>query len=200
MRDELRVFAPGERVVIREVLRGKVWTSRPVTVVEDSRAQFVSYLAPGTIIEYPVGVSHGRVTFDMWCSGEWELGDKVFSPPGMLRIAPARAPFEVFAPVTPGAGVLSWYVNLQRPLCRTPVGFDTMDETLDLLVSADFADWERKDADELALAVQMGVYDDAEAARITRSCELIEKALGRGEVPWDRSWRDWRPSRLMSPA
>ena len=193
MSPPLRKFRPGERVVIREVLRGRVWTSRPVVVVEDSENQFVSYLEPGTIIDYPIGAQHGRGTFSMWLSGEWELGDKEFSAPGMLRIAPVGQPFEVFAPVTSEAGVMSWYVNFQRPLVRTVHGFDTLDETLDLLVSSDFSSWERKDGDELELALEMGVYDQPEAQRILDACAVVEKALEHGEVPWDRTWRDWRP-------
>jgi predicted RNA-binding protein associated with RNAse of E/G family len=195
MSPALRRFEPGERIAIREVLRGRVWTSRPVVVVvEDAVDQFVSYLEPGTIIEYPVGTQHGRGTFAMWLSGEWELGHKEFYAPGMLRIAPAGQPFEVFAPVTPELGVTFWYVNLQQPLVRTMDGFDTMDETLDLLVAADFSSWERKDSDELELAIEMGVYSQREAQRILDSCVAVEKALERGEVPWDRDWRDWRPT------
>ena len=68
-----------------------------------------------------------------------------------------------------------------------------MDETLDLLVAADFSSWERKDGDELQLALEMGVYDQPETQRILDSCVAVENALERGEIPWDRSWRDWRP-------
>jgi hypothetical protein len=32
----------GDRVVIRDVLNGQVWTVRPVTILEDSDAQVVS--------------------------------------------------------------------------------------------------------------------------------------------------------------
>lgn len=190
----LRNFEPGERIAIREVLHGRVWTSRPVVVVQDTAEQFVSYLAAGTVIDYPIGVQHGVGTFSMWLSGEWELGDKEFHAPGMLRVAPVGQPFEVFAPVTAEHGVISWYVNFQKPLARTPAGFDTMDETLDLMVAADFSSWERKDGDELELAVEMGVYDGCEARRILDTCDVVEDALSRGEVPWDRTWRTWRPS------
>lgn len=189
-----RIFQPGERIAIREVLRGKVWTSRPVTVVRDSAEQFVSFLEPGTVIDYPVDVSHGRVTFSKWISGEWELAGREFQPPGMLRIAPVRQPFEVFAPVDPERGVTSWYVNFQQPLVRTPLGFDTMDETLDLEVAADLSSWSRKDEHELALAVAMGFYTERDARRIREACESVERALSAGQMPWDSSWSDWRPS------
>lgn len=127
--------------MIGEVLDGTVWTVRPVVVVEDSDVQLVTYLAPGTTMEYPIGVEPGRVCFTMWLRGEWQLGPRVFAPPGMLRIAPQGAPFEVFAPLRDDGGVHWWYVNFERPLRRTALGFDTFDETLDLVVEADRSSW-----------------------------------------------------------
>jgi len=192
----VRRFLPGERVVIREVLNGKVWTVRPVTVIEDSEDQFVSYLAPGTLIDFPVDVEHGAKCFSMWLSGEWELDKKEFYAPGMLRIAPHGRPFEVFATVIPKEGVTSWYVNLQEPLRRQPHGFDTMDETLDLVVSRDFASWHRRDEDELKMAVAMGFYGQKDAERLLETCSMVEEQLANGIVPWDRSWYDWSPAAL----
>ena len=190
----IRHFQKGERVVIREVLNDKVWTVRPVTILEDGDTQVVSWLAPGTFIDYPVGVEHGEKCLSMWLSGEWELYAKEFTPPGVLRIAPSGAPFEVFAPLSLEGGVASWYVNFQRPLERTPLGFDTMDEILDLVVSTDCSEWERKDADELDLAVTMGYLSLFDAERIDAACRFVESCLSRGEVPWDRSWSTWRVS------
>jgi len=196
--DELSRFQPGDRVVIREVLNGKVWTVRPVTVVEDSDVQLVTWLAPGTIINYPIDVAHGEKCFSMWLSGQWTLATKEFRAPGMLRIAPRDAPFEVFLPMTPLGGVEHWYVNFEQPLQRTAIGFDTMDEILDLVVSSDLANWERKDADELELAVTMGYLDDSDATRLTGTCDALERTLENGDVPWDQSWVSWRPSDLVT--
>lgn len=188
---ELRAFRTGERILIREVLRGKVWTVRPVTVVEDTEDQLVTYMVPGTLIDYPVGVEHGQKTFSMWLSGDWTLEKKEFVPPGMLRIAPYAQPFEVFASVSGHQGVTSWYVNFQKPLKRTRLGFDTMDETLDLIVAADFSSWRRRDEDELELAVSMGIYDAAAAQGLIAACTTVEQSLSQGKVPWDCRWRDW---------
>jgi len=35
-------FRAGERIEIREVLAGKIWTVRPVTVVRDSQTEIVT--------------------------------------------------------------------------------------------------------------------------------------------------------------
>jgi predicted RNA-binding protein associated with RNAse of E/G family len=111
----------------------------------------------------------------------------------VLRIAPRGAPFEVFAPLAEGGGVQWWYVNFERPLQRTTLGFDTFDETLDLVVQPDCSSWVRKDQDELELALSMGFYTAAEARRIDETCRVVEAALARGVIPWDTTWADWRP-------
>ncbi len=183
-----RRFSPGERVSIREVLHGRVWTVRPVTVVDDSDRQVVTWLAPHTLIDYPIGVSHGETCLSMWRSGEWELGRVEWRPPGVLRIAPRGEPFEVFAPLVAPGSVSHWYVNFERPLERTSDGFDTMDEVLDLVVSADLGTWRRKDEEELALAVARNVFSAADADRITESCRRVEEALARGNPPWECAW------------
>ena len=189
----MRRFEPGETVVIREVLNGHVWTVRPVTVIEDSPTHFISWLAPGTLIDYPVGVEHGEKCFRMWLSNEWMLEPKEFLPPGMLRIARFNAPYEVFATMGPKGGVASWYVNFQRPIVRTTIGFDTMDEILDLEVRGDFSSWSRKDVDELELAIRMGFIDNATGARLLDACSAVEESLNRGIVPWDMRWANWTP-------
>jgi predicted RNA-binding protein associated with RNAse of E/G family len=188
-----RHFLPGERVEIREVRGGKYWTVRPVTVIEDSEDQFVSYLAPGTLVDYPVDVEHGEKCFNMWLSGDWQLHKYEFVVPGVLRIAPAGQAFEVFASVEPEEGVTSWYVNFQEPLRRQPYGFDTMDEVLDLVVSRGLTSWTRKDEDELTLALAMGVYSPDDVERLLSTCSMVEDNLRRGTVPWDVRWSTWSP-------
>jgi predicted RNA-binding protein associated with RNAse of E/G family len=190
----MRSFEHGERIIIREVLRDKVWTVRPVTVLHDSPTHVVTWLAPGTRIQYPVGVERGEKCLSMWLSGDWDLCEKEFYAPGMLRIAPTGAPFEVFAQATLDDGILSWYVNFERPLRRTTEGFDTMDEILDLVVTRDFTTWTRKDSDELELAVSMGFFRPDDAARLDESCRAVESSLARGDIPWPHEWATWRAS------
>ena len=56
-------------------------------------------------------------------------------------------------------GTLShWYVNFEQPLRRTPVGFDTFDEKLDLIVMPD-GTYRWKDEDELEQAAAAGLLD-----------------------------------------
>ena len=186
-------FSTGDSIFMREILNGKVWTSRPVTVVVDNENQTVTWLAPGTLIDYPIDVEHGEICFNMWLSGKWSLEKREFKSPGLLRIAPANANFEIFASVPEEGGVQSGYVNFQRPLKRLVDGFATMDETLDLIVDKDLENWVRRDEDELELALKMGVYTEDEVSRILGNCIEVESKLSLGEIPWDISWNNWIP-------
>ena len=77
-----------------------------------------------------------------------------------------------------------WYVNFEQPLRRSPVGFDTFDEKLDLIVQPD-GSYRWKDEDELEQAAALGLLDAgavrAEAARVLE------------EWPFPTGWEDWRP-------
>jgi hypothetical protein len=168
-----------------------------VTVIVDDGDELVTYLAPGTVTQYPVGVSHGATCFAMWASDRWELDDRVFRPPGALRLYRHGDPFEVYGFLgSPGGAVSSWYVNFQEPLRRVADGFDTMDEILDLVVAADASTWRRKDEHELELALAMGVVDDALVQRVRGACATVEAQLRHEEAPWDLAWRSWRPDAL----
>lgn len=44
------------------------------------------------------------------------------------------------------AKLRSWYVNLQDPFRRTSLGFDYLDQELDVIISPDLSTWRWKDS------------------------------------------------------
>jgi predicted RNA-binding protein associated with RNAse of E/G family len=85
-----------------------------------------------------------------------------------------------------------WYVNLQRPFRRTPLGFETMDLMLDVVIDLDRT-WRWKDEDELALFVERAVFSTELAARVREEGREVARQAERGAAPFDGSWADWRP-------
>jgi hypothetical protein len=81
----------------------------------------------------------------------------------------------------------AWYVNLQEPLRRTPLGFDTCDQLLDLVRTRD-GKWRWKDERELGAAVERGFLSNEEAAAIRAEGERVIAA-----DPFPTGWEDWRP-------
>ena len=132
--DRTLPFTPGETVVVAEVMNGKVWTVRPVTVIKDTADEIALWLAAGTLIRYPSGPQHGEHTVRQWIAGEWELRERRWDPPGKLRITRPGDAFDVWGSPGMHDDGTPWYVNLQDPLRRVGAGFTTMDHLLDLLV------------------------------------------------------------------
>jgi hypothetical protein len=99
--DRVKPFAPGDVAAVIEVMRGKVWTVRPVTVIKDTPDEIALWLAPGTITRYPTGPQHGIHTVQHWITQDWELIDREWSSPGTLRLSRPGDAFEVW--VAPGS-------------------------------------------------------------------------------------------------
>lgn len=88
---------------------------------------------------------------------------------------------------------LAWYVNLQAPLARTAIGFDTEDHVLDLVIEPDLLSWEWKDEEELADAIRVGRFTESEAAEIRAEGRRALDALAARAWPFGRGWEEWRP-------
>ncbi len=74
-----------------------------------------------------------------------------------------------------------------------PVGFDTVDHALDVLVPLDRSSWTWKDEDELAEAIALGLFTEADAASFRYWGERAVEHLVLRQPPFDEDWEDWRP-------
>lgn len=86
-----------------------------------------------------------------------------------------------------------WYVNLQEPMRRTKMGFDSMDRMLDIVINADKNTWRWKDEDEFNEAVALGVYSQEEAKAIRDEGERVLEQLKARQSPFCDGWENWRP-------
>ena len=75
---------------------------------------------------------------------------------------------------------MCWYINLQEPFRRTPVGYDSQDLELDYVVYPD-GRWEVKDADVMDLRVEEGRWSAERVAEICRDGEKLAARLEAGE-------------------
>ena len=66
----------------------------------------------------------------------------------VLRVLLPGRPFSVWVCWSPGWEFSFYFVNLEAPLARSAVGFDSRDHVLDICVRAD-PSWYYKDRDEL---------------------------------------------------
>jgi hypothetical protein len=187
-------------VIVREVLHGRAWSTRPMRVVRDEPDLLALHMACGTTYMCPVGPAgdYDRAadpTEVRWEQRAWERTDA-------LVLARPGEPWATRVYWDAASGEhLFWYVNVEEPMRRTALGFDTMDDELDIVVHPDRSvEW--KDEELLAHWVDRGVYSAADAARIRANGE---RALREVVEPWASplcdGWEHWRaPSGWQLPS
>jgi hypothetical protein len=181
----------GETVVIRQYRYGRFRAVTPMVVVEDLPERVVLFVPRGTPFLAPADAS-GRITRRI--ADEAGVAPDHRRDTGALHIVPAGAPFAVIAQWRDSFDDFAgYYVNVQEPLRRTSIGFDSMDQALDVLISADLGEVHHKDVDELHDAAAAGFFGTAEVAAIHRAAEQAVTMVVEGQSPFDEPWSDWRP-------
>ncbi|MGH9229717.1 MAG: DUF402 domain-containing protein [Acidimicrobiales bacterium] len=183
--------------MVRQYRYGRFRAVTPMVVVEDRLDRAVLYLPRGTRFLAPVDMS-GRVTRS--------IRDEVGSAPdrwrdqAALHIIPDGAAFAV---------ILRWrwsfddftgfYVNVQEPLRPTAIGFDSMDQTLDVLITPDLSEVRVKDEDELDGAADDGFFSAAEVAEIRATARTATEMVLDRVPPFNEAWHLWRPDPSWPP-
>lgn len=177
-------FAPGNVVALRYITRadatvGMTW---PARVVRDDESLVALWIPEGA---------------------EYRAWHQPHREP--RRLVPARWRRETLRLMFPGAAHSIWcswegstrafriyYVNFEEPFRRTPIGFDTNDHTLDIIVWPDFR-WEWKDRDEFDALVEQGVFTAPFARAVLAEAETVIRTIERRAAPFAGDWPSWRP-------
>lgn len=184
-----RYFEPGETVVRRDRKDAYRWAA-PLRVIEDGPDLTVLYL--------PIGVSYRRM------GGADGNPTREFATATRL-IESTWADNNALHLMRPGDGhatILFWneagkflcyYINFQEPYRRFELGFDSMDQTLDLLISPDGQRHQWKDEDEFESGIAHGWYTAELKAGLYASGERIIAEAKAGAWPFRAGWDAWRP-------
>lgn len=175
------MFRNGDAVAVREIWKGRVWKARPYIVVHDRPDQIALYLPQGSPTKTPPGSGIPR--------DEWTLEDGEFRHEA-LRLTHPGAAHSVL--LWDADGFVGWYVNFERPLTRSHVGFDYLDLELDLRVRPDRR-VEVLDEDEFDEAQRLGVISPEEAASVWGEADRVRGAIARWDSPFRDGWETWRP-------
>jgi hypothetical protein len=177
-----------------------VWRSRPegaigytlpAICVQDSDEAIVLFQPAGTRCKKRSGRRggpRGRNLVD-WSGG---YGDVVFRPPGVIRLHVPGTAHSVMRGWNDGA-IAGWYVNLERPWTRTPIGVDSHDDVLDVEAADDLSSWTWKDEDELAWAVEQSKVSRELADAIRMEGERVGAAIESRAWPFCEDWMRWAP-------
>ena len=179
---------PGDVVLWRSVFRGRVRWALPHVFVDGDGGRVALYIPPGTRGRRPRRAFVDYV--EQLRMGEWSYREHVWHSTHALRLTPFAAAYSIDLLWNADDWAFrGWYVNLQEPLRRSPLGFDTFDHALDLWFDAS-GDWRWKDEDDLARLVEIGVFAEAEAAAIRTEGERF---LERRDELLPTGWETWRP-------
>ncbi|OGN91251.1 MAG: hypothetical protein A2Y88_09010 [Chloroflexi bacterium RBG_13_48_10] len=183
-------WKPGNIVVMRGILKGKLWWASPAYIVQDTPGLIAMYWPVGTPTKSPVR----RPTVDDELYNHIQLEDRNWTDNDILSLT------------TPGAGhsielmweggtrnIRCWYVHLQEPLRRSGIGFDTMDQMLDIVISPDRSSWRWKDKGEFSSAELIGVYSHTKAQAIRAEGERVIALLNANASPFCDGWESWAP-------
>lgn len=191
------LWKPGDQVLIRFRRRGPVSYANPVTVVHDGPDHTALYLRPGTPVKHRVLPDGTPIPRDMPYAQRATMpvlvGDGIWQWNHVLWLVRPGEAYSVglFWGEADWA-FRGWYVDLQDPVRRVPTGFDTADHVLDIQVAPDGV-WSWKDEHEMAEAVRIGHFSQAEAGVIRTAGEAVISTIEARRWPFDRSLIDWRP-------
>ena len=174
----------GDVVALREIWHGRVWKARPWIVVQSDPELLVLWLPTGSRTMVPVGKPVLPV-------GDWKLTEGRF---GVSDAYPGTSALRLTRPgafhsilLFFGAEFYAWYVNLERPLTRSRVGFDLTDLFVDIFIEPS-RDPRWLDEEELEQALEAGLLTDDDAAAARTEGERV-----LADWPFPTGWEDFRP-------
>lgn len=107
--------------------------------------------------------------------------------------------FSVNRYVDPRQEAPPWYVNFEVPFRRTPIGVETFDVLLDLVIDADLSHYRWKDEDEYVHTRRLGVITEDVHHHVEQAREQVMALARTGEVPFAQDWSAWRSPDDSSP-
>ncbi len=179
----------GESATLRGVGE-KVYWAFPTIVVQDSPDLIVLYMPAGVRGK---NVDHKPATNELFSANKLNVIDFQWQRTDVLMLIVPGEAFSTYIMWETGTKSLDcWYVNLQEPIRRTSIGFDTMDNMLDVVISPDMTTWRWKDDDEFAEAQKIGFYSAEKAREILAEGERAIQLITKERRDLYKKWEMWQ--------
>lgn len=186
-------FMPGENATLRGVGE-KVFWAYPTIVVLDTPGLISLYMPAGVLGK---DTDHKPTPGELFTPDRINIADCQWERTDVLFLIVPGEAFCIYLMWETGTKNLDcWYINLQEPVQRTKIGFDTMDHMLDIVVSPDMSAWRWKDDDEFAEAERIGFYSHEKASAIWTEGEKALRILTSERRSFYEQWEKW----LADPA
>jgi len=87
---------------------------------------------------------------------------------------------------------------MEEPFRRTPIGFDTQDHTLDIVVQPDLT-WAWRDENEFRNHVREGFFTEGLAEAVREEGIRVLDEISSGVHPCLAGWTEWSPEKSWKP-
>ncbi len=182
-------WSAGQNVTLRGV-GIKVFWAFPTIVVKDESDLIVLYMPAGVLGR---NVAHKPTPEELFFLTELKVVEFTWKRTDVLMLIVPGEAFSTYIMWETGTRNLDcWYVNLQEPIQRTCIGFDTMDHTLDVVISPDMREWKWKDDDKLAAAQKVGFYSSEQAREFWAEGEKAVRLVTSERRSLYEEWKKWQ--------
>jgi hypothetical protein len=182
---------PGDQILLRGIWLEKIWFAIVAYVVQDTEDLIALYWHAGTPNKIPGFRLTGQ---DFLVEQQPSLISSTWTRTNLLTLVKPGAAHSVEVMKDAKTGeFLCWYINLQEPYRRTPLGFDTMDLALDVVISPDRSRWRWKDENEFAELIELGLISEPEAQAIRKEGLRVIQLSDQNQPPFCSGWESWSP-------
>jgi hypothetical protein len=188
--NHIPTWQPGDAVVLRGRGFGFIWWAVPARVVQDTRELVALYWCAGTPWKVVPRHPTGR---EILAATRVDLLDKVWSRTNVLMLKKPTEAHSIWLMWEAEHKLDCWYVNLETPLRRTPLGFELMDHELDIVIQPDRMSWRWKDMPAFEEMLSAGLFSPAEGHAIRAEGLRVIHKLQANASPFCDGWENWSP-------
>jgi len=182
-------WSVGETTTLRGV-GSKVFWAYPTIVVQDASDLIVLYMPAGVLGK---DTDHKPTPKELLSTDKINIADCQWERTDVLMLIVPGEAFSTYIMWEAGTKNLDcWYINLQEPIRRTSIGFDTMDNMLDVVISPDMNTWHWKDGDEFIEAQKVGFYSAEKAREIWTDGEKAIQLITKERRSFYKQWKKWQ--------
>jgi len=194
----MKPWLAGETIVLQEVWHGRLWSARPMRVVQDAGTSVMLWCPRGTAWKTsttpptrPRAATRAERLSQCLIERDWVLKDFTWPVSTLVHVTEGNW-YAVWVSWRESDEAWGWYINLQRPFRRTAHSLQTMDLMLDVTVDLD-RQWHWKDEDEFAALITAGLIDEQEATQVRTAAWQGIAEVEANQPPFSDPWHDWRP-------
>jgi hypothetical protein len=193
-------WTTGDIIVFRGVNKTKIWYALPVFVVQDTPELVALYWPAGTRGKFRLKPSREKVTPRDAAQVPMDVLDYTWVNTDVLMLIRPGAAHAIYVMWEAGHGAghragqkkhLCWYCNLQDPIHKTSIGYDTRDHWLDIVFQPDKSGWRWKDEDQMDEVVALGLCSAEAAQAIRAEGERVIRLFEENQPPFCDGWEHW---------